>query len=248
MMQAQTTESAAPMAQEPGAPTTAEKVPFWKNKMVILVAVIVLTLVILYFVRKNKKDKGIQIPANPSPDQQQQKREVAPAENKIRLAMRKLWGENAHWWKEYISVAMMVSAEEADGTPAINIISQRLVKNHNDIAGVIGNVFGQEKGTAVSNAFTLYAAQGGEVLASIAAKDAAKGAEADKQWKKTAEDLADAFLKANPKLRGDLLKQNLKRQTEAMLGMTAAKDASATIKAFDGLYNQSMGLADLLSN
>lgn len=218
---------------------------FWKDKKFIIAAVIVLSLLLGLFLynRNNKKKKGVQIPDASQPEQKTEQKTVQPAAEKYRLSMRKLWGESAHWWKEYITIAT-----SKDESPAINAVSQRLIKNQEDISALVGKAYGQEKGKAVSEAFKTYAIQGGEVLAAIAASDKERGIEADKKWKKSAEDLADAFLQANSNLRGDLLKENLKRQTEAMLGLIKAKaDAGATITAFDGLYNQSMGLADLLS-
>jgi hypothetical protein len=209
--------------------------------MIILVVAIVLIIIIVAV--KKKKKKEVESPTEP-----EVKFIEKPAENKYRSMMRKLWGENAVWWKEYISSVM--TPVEGGESSAASAISARLVKTHDDIAGLVGKS-NDEAGKKVAEAFKNYAVLGGDVLSAIASKDMTKGAEADKKWKQSADQLAEALGSSRSGIRVDLLKENLKRQTEVMLSMARGKvkgDAAAGISAFDMLYNQALGGADLISN
>lgn len=218
---------------------------FWeKNRTIILIiGSIVLVIIIVAFAKKKKKVVG-QTATEPEVKFIEKK----PTENKYRSMMRKLWGENAVWWKEYIS-SVMTPAEGGESSAA-SAISARLVKTHEDIAGLVAKS-NEAAGKKVSDAFKNYAVLGGEVLSAIASKDMTKGEQADKKWKQAADELAEAFGSSRSGIRVDLLKENLKRQTEVMLTMVKGKvkgDAAVGISSFDMLYNQALGGADLISN
>jgi len=163
----------------------------------------------------------------------------------LRQAMRELWAQHVIWTREFI----VSQAAHADDLKAV---TQRLLKNQDDIGSAVVPFYGKAAGDALAKLLREHIVIGAEVVKAAQEGDKTKLADQDKKWHQNAQDLATFLHKANEKnwpyqALVDMLNEHLKVTTEEAVAHLK-KQADADIAAFDKVFPQAMMMADALSD
>jgi len=163
---------------------------------------------------------------------------------KLRDAMRELWALHVIWTREYIVAAVA-------GTPDVKDVTERLLRNQDDIGNAVASYYGKDAGHALAKLLREHILLGAEVVMDAKAGDQAKLADADKRWHANAQELAKFLSDANPhwpfKALVDMFYEHLRLTTEEAVAHIK-KQWQQDIKAFDSVFAQIMIMADDLSD
>jgi hypothetical protein len=162
----------------------------------------------------------------------------------LRNAMRELWADHVVWTRNYIVAAV---AGDPSATSALN----RLMQNQTDLGAAIAPYYGAEAGTRLTQLLKDHIRIAGEVVAAAKANDKAKLTGANARWHANAADIAKFLSGANPNWKRDdvlhMLNEHLALTTqEATLRLQKKWNQDAAV--FDKIFDQAMGMADVLSD
>lgn len=167
-----------------------------------------------------------------------------PSQFGLKQTMRKLWADHVIWTREYIMAAVSGSAE-------VNKISERLMKNQEDIGNAIRPYYGKDAAEKLAGLLKEHITTAVDVVVAAKANDTTKFNEASNRWTKNAESIANFLSSANPNWQKqqiiDMLKDHLTgttQEVQAIIGQKWDQD----IAAFDNVFNQAMQMADGLSD
>ena len=179
-----------------------------------------------------------------------EKDEMAAADNILdntafKQEMRYLWSDHAVWTRDVI-VAIL------DKSPVTDASLKRLLANQVDIGNAIKPYYGDAGGQALTDLLTEHIVVAGELL--VAARDGnTSGFDAAKlKWYKNGDDIAVFLNTANPQnWLLDHMKQHMKDHLDFTLGEAVFHlqgKYTEEIRNYDHVYEQLMGLSDLLSD
>jgi len=138
--------------------------------------------------------------------------DVSPAAM-LRQDMRKLWSEHVFWTRDYAVAAI---ANQPDQEAA----AKRLLKNQEDIGNASAQYYGKDAGDKLTNMLKDHILIAVDLIKAAKAHDNSKFQEADRQWDRNAEDIADFLSHANPSWSKtaltDLMKMHLATTKEAV--------------------------------
>jgi hypothetical protein len=168
---------------------------------------------------------------------------ITGAEFELRQAMRKLWEDHLFWTRLYI-----ISA--ADDLKDLDVTTQRLLKNQEDIGNAIKPVYGEAGGNKLIDLLKEHIIGAAELVTAAKAGNAAEAEDAEKRWYVNADEIAAFLSSANPAWPGkemqDMMHDHLSlTKTEAVQRLTG--DYSSDVKTFDEIVVQILGMADMLS-
>lgn len=162
----------------------------------------------------------------------------------LRNGMRKLWSEHVMYTRNFIISALA-------GLPDLPAVTQRLLRNQDDIGGAIKPLYGEEAGkklTALLRDHILIAA---DIVKAAKANDTKAVEAGQKKWRKNADDLAAFLAGANPAWQKqsltDMLYKHLDLTTYEVVSRLKM-DWGADIQAYDSGYNHMLMFADMLSD
>ena len=162
----------------------------------------------------------------------------------LRAAMRKLWADHVIWTRGYI-------VAEALGDPSAQAASERLLKNQEDIGNAVAQYYGAEAGAKLTDLLKQHILIAVDLVGAAKGGDNAKQADADKRWHANANDIATFLSGANPNWPKatlvDMLNQHLALTTQEAVARLQ-KNWAADVTAFDAIFNQSMMMADALTD
>lgn len=161
----------------------------------------------------------------------------------LKTAMRELWAHHVIWTREYIVSTLSGSEDNKD-------VTERLLRNQVDIGDAIVPFYGAAAGTQLSALLKDHILIAAEVVAAAKANDQDKLKEADARWHKNASEMSVFLNKANVHWAIDELNKMFDDHLRLTAGEAVArikKDWKADIKAFDDIFNQIMGMADMLT-
>ncbi len=173
--------------------------------------------------------------------------DVAPQPNNssLKTSMRYLWSDHATWTRDVIIGIL-------DQTTYAGDVLNRLLKNQEDIGDAIKPYYGDAAGTALTNLLKEHIIVAGDIL--VAARDGNSSglSEAADKWYKNGDDIAVFLNSANPEnWLLDPMKMHMKHHLDLTLAEAVAHAEgrhSDEVVAYDGVYEQLMGLADQLSD
>ena len=159
--------------------------------------------------------------------------------------MRYLWSDHAVWTRDVI-VAILDQSAVTDAS------LQRLLANQVDIGNAIKPYYGEAGGQALTDLLTEHIVVAGELLVAARDGNTAGFNEANAKWYKNGDDIAIFLNTANPEnWMLDHMKQHMKDHLDFTLGEAVFHlqgNYPEEIKNYDHVYEQLMGLSDLLAD
>jgi hypothetical protein len=159
-------------------------------------------------------------------------------------AMRKLWEDHVTWTRLFI-----VSA--AGDLPDKGATTQRLLQNQADIGNAIKPYYGNAAGNQLTALLKDHILIAADVVTAAKMKDTAKLGNANKRWFANADDIARFLSKANPRnwpyesVRMHM-HEHLKLTTDEAVAQING-DWNGSIRTYDKVHTQILGMADVLS-
>lgn len=162
----------------------------------------------------------------------------------FRMAMRKLWEDHITWTRMFIVSAV------ADA-PDLQLTTQRLLKNQEDIGNAIKPFYGDDAGNKLTALLKEHILIAADIVKSAKAGDNAGVSDGEKRWTKNADDIATFLSGANPNWKKqdllNMLQMHLDATTEEAVAQLK-KDYAKSIAAYDEVHIQALGMADGLSD
>ena len=162
----------------------------------------------------------------------------------LHTAMRKLWSDHVIWTRNFI-------IDAAAGSPSLQVTTNRLLRNQDDIGNAIKPYYGDEAGNRLAGLLRQHILIAADLVNAAKAGDNAKVADADRRWHDNANDLATFLSGANPNWPKatvlSMLNDHLAlTTTEATARLKGQWDQDAA--TFDSIYTQILGMADTLAD
>jgi hypothetical protein len=162
----------------------------------------------------------------------------------LRNGMRKLWAEHTIYTHAYVVSALA-------GLPDLGTVTQRLLRNQDDIGNAIKPIYGEEAGKKLSALLRDHILIAADIVKAAKASDS-KGVDAgEKKWRQNGDDIAAFLAAANPMWQKpaltDMLRKHLDFVTQQVVARTKA-DWPGDIKASDAGFDHMMMFADMLSD
>lgn len=162
----------------------------------------------------------------------------------LRMAERKLWIDHVLWTRSDI-VSALASLE--DSAP----VSERLLKNQDDIGNSIKPYYGEEAGNKLSTLLREHIKLAQQVVGAAKSGNTADLEKYNKLWYENADQIADFLSSANPNYSNKTLKDMLHKHLDFVASQVVArlnKDWNADIKAFDQGQDHMIKFADILTD
>jgi hypothetical protein len=167
-----------------------------------------------------------------------------PTRTQLRQDMRKLWSEHVLWTREYIIAA-------AADAPDLQVATNRLMKNQDDIGTAVGGYYGKQAGDHLTALLKQHIQIAADLINAAKAGDNDKVGEESRAWDDNADSIATLLSHANPRwpkatLMG-LLKGHLSTTTDEVKARLA-KNWDDDASAFDAVYDHILKLSDALAD
>ena len=162
----------------------------------------------------------------------------------LRNGMRKLCTDHTVYTHRYIVSALATM-------PDLPAVTQRLLRNQDDIGDAIKPIYGDAAGKKLSALLRDHILIAADVVKAAKANDAKGVDAAQKKWKGNADDMAAFLAGANPNWKKQSLTDMLHRHLDFVTQQAVARikmDWPADIQAYDAGYDHMMMFADMLSD
>ena len=162
----------------------------------------------------------------------------------LRNGMRKLWSDHTTYTRSYVVSALA-------GLPDLPTVTQRLLRNQDDIGNAIKPIYGEEAGKKLAALLHDHILIAAEITKAAKANDG-KGVDAgQKKWRQNGDDIAAFLAAANPNWKKVALTDMLHKHLDFVTQQVVARikmDWPADIQAYDAGYEHMMMFADMLSD
>jgi hypothetical protein len=162
----------------------------------------------------------------------------------LRNGMRKLWTDHTTYTRAYIVSAVA-------GLPDLPTVTQRLLRNQDDIGNAIKPIYGEEAGKKLAALLRDHILVAADVVKAAKAGDAKGVDAANKKWHSNADDMAAFLSGANPNWKKPALTEMLYKHLDFVTQQAVSRikaDWPADIAAYDAGYDHMMMFADMLSD
>lgn len=162
----------------------------------------------------------------------------------LKTTMRKLWSDHGIFTHQFI-------VSYIAGINDVQAITNRLMKNQQDIGDALIPYYGKSVGQSVANLLKEHIKLAAEVVKEAKAQNDKALKDADARWHKNADEIAAFLAKANPsywdeQMWKDMLYEHLKLVTNSAT-TRLNKQWAEDIEDFDTYYTQILEMADTLS-
>ena len=162
----------------------------------------------------------------------------------LRNDMRKLWADHTTYTHSYIVSALA-------GLPDLGTVTQRLLRNQDDIGNAIKPIYGDEAGKKLSALLRDHILIAADIVKAAKANDTKAVEAGQKKWRSNGDDIASFLAGANPNWQKvaltDMLQKHLDFVTQQVVSRIKA-DWPGDIRAYDAGFDHMMMFADLLSD
>jgi len=162
----------------------------------------------------------------------------------LRNSMRKLWSDHTTYTRSYVVSAVA-------GLPDLPTVTQRLLRNQDDIGNAIKPIYGEEAGKKLGALLRDHILIAADIVKAAKANDS-KGVDAgEKKWRGNADDIATLLSGANPNWKKPALTEMLHKHLDFVTNQVVARikqDWPGDIQAYDKGYDHMMMFADMLSD
>jgi hypothetical protein len=161
----------------------------------------------------------------------------------LRDSLIRLWMDHVVWTRNFIISSL---ANLAD----ISAVTQRLLKNQEDIGQVFGQIAGPPAGQALTALLKEHIQIAANIVGAAKVGDSAKVASESKKWDDNAMRLAAAISQVIPSLPLATTQKMMRDHlavTTAELQARVRGDWPADVRAFDQVLSQAMHMADAMA-
>jgi len=162
----------------------------------------------------------------------------------LRNAMRKLWTDHTTYTRSYIVSAVA-------GLPDLQVVTQRLLRNQDDIGNAIKPLYGEDAGKKLAALLRDHILVAADIVKAAKASDAKSVDALQTKWKANADDIASLLASANPNWKKAQLTDMLHKHLDFVTEQAVARikmDWAGDIKAYDAGYDHMMMFSDMLSD
>lgn len=162
----------------------------------------------------------------------------------LRNGMRKLWTDHTVYTHRYIVSALATM-------PDLPAVTQRLLRNQDDIGDAIKPIYGDAAGKKLSALLRDHILIAADIVKAAKANDTKSVDALQKKWRQNGNDLAAFLASANPTWKQPTLTDMLQRHLDFVTQQVVARikgDWAADIKAYDAGYTHMLMFADMLSD
>lgn len=216
----------------------------FKKRNVWLVILLIAFVIVLVIAIKKYNQKKEQEKREAEIKRKALENKVTEKEQELNQYMRKLWGDNAHWMRNYIISYM-------GGGKDVRESAGRLLKNQEQIGRAMGMWYGKDVGKKIIEMLQKNMVAFGDMLSAMVNKKRNDAIVAEKRWSDNTDSLASYLSSINPRFDKIELSQHLKKYNELMttqaINRYRGKHASE-INSFDKAYNQAnFDIADTIT-
>lgn len=158
--------------------------------------------------------------------------------------MREAWIQHVYWIRMLlISIAERLKDQQA--------VTNRLMKNPNDIAEVFAKFYPPEITNMISRLLTEHLNIGAALITALRDNKTGEAAQLSRQWYANAEQMAEAFSRINPYYRIDELRNMLYRHLDLTIQEITTRlsgDYALDIEAFDDVENEVLEMSDYFTS
>jgi len=161
----------------------------------------------------------------------------------LRNGMRKLWLDHTTFTRSFIISAVA-------GLPDVPTITQRLLRNQDDIGAAIKPIYGDEAGKKLAALLRDHILIAADITKAAKANDTKAVEAGQKKWRGNADDIAAFLAAANPNWKKPTLTDHLYKHLDYVTAQVVARikaDWPADIQAFDKGNEHMLMFADELS-
>src|SRR5262245_10305645 len=162
----------------------------------------------------------------------------------LRNGMRKLWLDHTTFTRSFIISAVA-------GLGDLSTVTQRLLRNQDDLGNAIKPIYGDEAGKKLSVLLRDHILIAADIVKAAKANDA-KGVDAgQKKWRGNADDIAAFLSAANPNWKKPTLTNDLYKHLDFVTKQVVSRikqDWQADIQAFDAGNEHMLMFADMLTD
>lgn len=166
----------------------------------------------------------------------------------LRASFRRLWVDHGVYTRLYI-ISHFGNRSETNNTYSNNItaLANRLMKNQEDIGGVVGSVYGKAKGDAVTSLLKTHIEGAVKILNDL--KAATPATDDITKWYANGEDIAKGLAGINPKWSYAMNSQMMKKHLDLTIKEVQqylAGDYAGSIQTYDMVMDELMEMSDYL--
>jgi len=161
----------------------------------------------------------------------------------LRNGMRKLWLDHTTFTRSFIVSAVA-------GLPDLPTITQRLLRNQDDIGAAIKPIYGDEAGKKLAALLRDHILIAADITKAAKASDTKAVEAGQKKWRANADDIAAFLAAANPNWKKPTLTDHLYKHLDYVTAQVVARikaEWPADIQAFDKGNEHMLMFADELS-
>jgi hypothetical protein len=158
--------------------------------------------------------------------------------------MRKLWTDHTVYTHDYIVSALATM-------PDLPAVTQRLLRNQDDIGDAIKPIYGDAAGKKLSALLRDHILIAADIVKAAKVNDTKTVDALQKKWRQNGNDLAAFLASANPTWKQPTLTDMLRRHLDFVTQQVVARikgDWAGDIKAYDAGYTHMLMFADMLSD
>jgi hypothetical protein len=162
----------------------------------------------------------------------------------LRNAMHKLWLEHTAYTRSYIVSAVA-------GLPDLPVVTQRLLRNQDDIGNAIKPLYGDEAGKKLAALLRDHILIAADVVKAAKASDSKAVEAGQKKFHGNADDIATFLASANPNWQKPMLTDMLYKHLDFVAKQAVSRikmDWAADIQAYDAGNQHMLMFADMLSD
>jgi hypothetical protein len=162
----------------------------------------------------------------------------------LRNGMRKLWLDHTTYTRSFIISAVA-------GLPDLTPVTQRLLRNQDDIGNAIKPIYGEDAGKKLAALLRDHILIAADITKAAKASDSKAVDAGQKKWRANADDIAAFLATANPSWKKPMLTDHLYKHLDYVTAQVVARikaDWPADIQAFDTGNEHMLMFADVLSD
>ena len=162
----------------------------------------------------------------------------------LRNGMRKLWLDHTGYTRNFVVSAVA-------GLPDLTTVTQRLLRNQDDIGNAIKPIYGEEAGKKLSALLRDHILIAADITKAAKASDTKAVEAGQKKWRANADDISAFLAAANPNWKKPMLTDHMYKHLDFVTAQVVARikaDWPADIQAYDAGNEHMLMFADVLSD
>ena len=169
---------------------------------------------------------------------------ITPRQLRLMNTFRRLWTEHVMWTRFFI-------ISTAFNLPDLKVVTNRLLRNPEDLADVLRPFYGTERAMIFENLLTEHLEIGAQLVNAAKAGDSKTADEVRIQWYDNADDIAEFLSDINPywsRLAWQIMLYDHLKMTENEAGQILSGEYEAGIVEFDDIQKQALEMGDYMAN